>query len=95
MKNIFKSLLSIVAAVVLTLSLASCITAQSKLQFTAFPDAEYYVGEMDEEAFLEEVKVSVDGNMTVNDSHKIAGKLKADILEIKNIYDVVVHINPV
>lgn len=61
MKNIFKSLLSIVAAVVLTLSLASCITAQSKLQFTAFPDAEYYVGEMDEEAFLEEVKVSVDG----------------------------------
>lgn len=41
------------------------------------------------------VKVSVDGNMTVNESHKIAGKLKADILKIKNIYDVVVHINPV
>ena len=41
------------------------------------------------------VKVSVEGNMTVNESHKIAGMLKADILKIKNIYDVVVHINPV
>lgn len=45
--------------------------------------------------FIVIVKVSVDGNMTVNESHRIAGKLKADILEIKNIYDVVVHINPV
>ena len=45
--------------------------------------------------FIVIVKVSVDGNMTVNESHKIAGKLKADILEIKNIYDVIVHINPV
>lgn len=45
--------------------------------------------------FIIIVKVSVDGNMTVNDSHRIAGKLKADILEMKNVYDVIVHINPV
>lgn len=44
--------------------------------------------------FIVIVKVSVDGNMTVNESHRIAGKLKAELLEIKNIYDVVVHINP-
>ena len=41
------------------------------------------------------VKISVDGNMTVNESHKIAGKLKADIMKLKNIYDVIVHVNPV
>ncbi len=44
--------------------------------------------------FIVIVKISVDGNMTVNESHKIAGKLKADIMKLKNIYDVVVHINP-
>ncbi len=41
------------------------------------------------------VKISVDGEMTVNESHKIAGKLKADIMNLKNIYDVIVHVNPV
>ncbi|MBQ9313435.1 MAG: cation transporter [Clostridia bacterium] len=41
------------------------------------------------------VKISVDGNMTVNDSHKVAGKIKADLLQEKSIYDVVVHVNPV
>ena len=45
--------------------------------------------------FIVIVKISVDGEMTVNESHKVAGKLKADILEIKNIYDVIVHVNPV
>ncbi len=46
-------------------------------------------------SFIVIVKVSVDGNMTVNESHKIAGKLKSDIMKLKNVYDVVVHINPV
>lgn len=40
------------------------------------------------------VKISVDGNMTVNESHQIAGKIKADLMKEKNIYDVVVHVNP-
>ena len=44
--------------------------------------------------FLIIVKVSVDGEMTVNESHLIAGKLKAKILEVEEIYDVIVHINP-
>lgn len=46
-------------------------------------------------SFIVIVKVSVDGNMTVNESHQIAGKLKSDIMKLKNVYDVVVHINPV
>lgn len=45
--------------------------------------------------FLIIIKVSVDGEMKVKDSHKIAGTLKARVLELKNIYDVIVHINPV
>lgn len=40
------------------------------------------------------VKISVDGEMTVNESHKIAGKIKSDLLQEKNVYDVIVHINP-
>lgn len=46
-------------------------------------------------SFVIIIKVSVDGNMTVNQSHEIAGKLKARVMELKNIYDVIVHINPV
>jgi len=41
------------------------------------------------------VKISVDGNMTVSDSHQVAGKIKADLMQEKNIYDVIVHVNPV
>lgn len=46
-------------------------------------------------SFIVVIKVSVDGNMTVNESHKVAGKLKADVMKLKDIYDVIVHINPV
>lgn len=45
-------------------------------------------------SFIVIIKVSVDGNMTVSESHEIVGKLKAEILEQKNVYDVVVHVNP-
>lgn len=45
-------------------------------------------------SFIVIIKVSVDGNMTVNESHEIVGKLKAEILEQKNVYDVIVHVNP-
>ena len=44
--------------------------------------------------FLIVIKVSVDGEMSVNESHRIAGKLKAKVLELDEIYDVIVHINP-
>ena len=45
-------------------------------------------------SFVVIIKISVDGNMTVKESHEIAGKLKADVLKLKDIYDVIVHINP-
>lgn len=45
-------------------------------------------------AFVVIIKVSVDGNMTVNESHQIAGRLKADVMQLPEVYDVVVHINP-
>ena len=41
------------------------------------------------------VKISVNGDMTVNESHKIAGKIKADLMNEKKVYDVIVHVNPV
>lgn len=44
--------------------------------------------------FIVVVKVSIDGEKTVNESHRIAGKLKADIMELKDVYDVIVHVNP-
>ncbi len=46
-------------------------------------------------AFVIITKVSVDGNMTVDESHQVAGVLKAEIMKLKNVYDVIVHVNPV
>lgn len=46
-------------------------------------------------SFIVIIKVSVDGKMTVQESHDIVGKMKAEILKEKNIYDVIVHVNPV
>lgn len=40
------------------------------------------------------VKVSVDPNMTVKDSHKIAGIIRDSLRKYPNVYDSVVHINP-
>jgi len=40
------------------------------------------------------VKVSVQGNMTVNKSHSIAARIKERLKGIKKVSDVVVHINP-
>lgn len=40
------------------------------------------------------VKVSVDPNMTVKDSHNIAAKIRSDLKIYPNVYDTVVHINP-
>lgn len=40
------------------------------------------------------VKISVDPDMTVKDSHKIAGMIRNKLKNKNNIYDVVVHINP-
>lgn len=40
------------------------------------------------------IKISVDPDMTVRDSHKIAGKIRGELIKKSGIYDVVVHINP-
>lgn len=40
------------------------------------------------------IKVSVDGRMSVNESHKIASEIKARVKDIKGVKDAVVHINP-
>lgn len=40
------------------------------------------------------IKLSIDGNMTINESHEIVSKLKYDILAINHIYDVIIHVNP-
>lgn len=40
------------------------------------------------------VKISVDSNMTVKDSHKIAGIIRETLSKYPNVYDAVVHINP-
>ena len=40
------------------------------------------------------VKISVDPNMTVSESHKIAGKIRDKMRKNEKIYDTVVHINP-
>jgi cation diffusion facilitator family transporter len=44
--------------------------------------------------FIIIIKLSVDGNMTVNESHSIATKIKYEVLKRENVYDVVVHVNP-
>ena len=40
------------------------------------------------------VKISVDPNMTVSESHKIAGKIRDKMRQNEKIYDTIVHINP-
>lgn len=40
------------------------------------------------------VKISVDPNMTVKESHKIAGIIRDNLRKYPNVYDAVVHINP-
>lgn len=41
------------------------------------------------------IKVSVNGNMTVNESHSIAARIRESVRKLKKVSDVVVHINPV
>ncbi len=44
--------------------------------------------------YLIVLKISVDGNMTVSDSHQLAGELRYNLRKNKRIADVVIHINP-
>jgi divalent metal cation (Fe/Co/Zn/Cd) transporter len=44
--------------------------------------------------FIMIIKVSVDGEMSVNESHKISAEIKAQVKCVKGIKDAVVHINP-
>lgn len=46
-------------------------------------------------SFVIIIKVAVDENMTVKESHDIVGKMKAEIMKQKNVYDVIVHVNPI
>lgn len=45
-------------------------------------------------SFLIVLKISVDGNMTVQRSHDLTAMIKHTLLEDKRIADVVVHVNP-
>ena len=40
------------------------------------------------------IKVSVNPDMTVRESHKIAGIIRDTVCKNDNVYDAVVHINP-
>lgn len=40
------------------------------------------------------LEVSIDGNMTVNESHDIVESLKKELLEIPDINDAIIHVNP-
>ena len=40
------------------------------------------------------IKVSVNPDMTVRESHKIAGMIRELVCRNDNVYDAVVHINP-
>lgn len=44
--------------------------------------------------FIMLIKVSVDGEMSVNESHKIASEIKLQVKDMKGVRDAVVHINP-
>ena len=44
--------------------------------------------------FIMLIKVSVDGEMSVNESHKISAEIKAQVKGMKGVKDAVVHINP-
>lgn len=46
-------------------------------------------------SFIIIVKVSVWGEMTVNESHSIAARIRKQVRSLKSVKDVVVHINPV
>lgn len=39
--------------------------------------------------------ISVDGNMSTFDSHHLADHLEKDIKNLNNIYDVMIHVNPI
>jgi cation diffusion facilitator family transporter len=45
--------------------------------------------------FIIIVKVSVYGDMSVNKSHSVAARIKENLKSLKNVSDVVVHVNPV
>lgn len=40
------------------------------------------------------IKISMDGNMTILESHNIAGKLKAELINLEYVHDVIIHVNP-
>lgn len=45
--------------------------------------------------FCLEIKIGIDGEMTVNQSHQIANEIKHRLLENDDVCDVLIHINPI
>ena len=46
-------------------------------------------------SFNVDLKTSVDENLTVGDGHRVAGKVRAELLlRIEHVHDVMVHVNP-
>ncbi len=39
--------------------------------------------------------ICLDGNMSTFDSHNLADSLEKDIKKLDNIYDVIIHVNPI
>lgn len=40
------------------------------------------------------IKISVDPEMTVKESHKIAGKIRYELIKREGVYDAIIHVNP-
>ena len=45
--------------------------------------------------YLVVIAISIDGNISTFDSHKIADDLEKEILKLDKIYEVNIHINPI
>ena len=41
------------------------------------------------------ITISVDGNMTTFDSHNLADSLEHDIKKLDNVFDAIIHVNPI
>ena len=93
MKNLFKKLTCVMVVAFVALSLFSCaLTPQTQLKFTAFPEAEYNVGEVTEAEFLEAVKVELDGKeITLNTLKGLGATITGIHLDQTGTYTLVVN----
>ena len=45
--------------------------------------------------YIVTLTIFVDGNMSTYDSHGLADSLEQDIKALDNVYDVIIHVNPI